>query len=82
MAHYSAAQKVHLWCSISRNFDLSPLPGSESTTSHASKAGGGFFSFFLRNSLIRPDLTKGIQGNPRLFPWILLDFLAANSRFG
>ena len=52
------------------------------TTSDASSADGGFFYFFRCNPLKSPDSAKGIQGNASDFPWIYLDFLAANSRFG
>jgi hypothetical protein len=41
-----------------------------------------FFIFFASNSLKSLDSAKGIQGNTSDFPWIYLDFLAANSRFG
>jgi hypothetical protein len=33
------------------------------------------FIWIRRNPLKSPDSTKGIQGNPSLFPWFYLDFL-------
>jgi hypothetical protein len=60
------------------------VPGRRAfrTTSDASSADDGFFYFFRCNPLKSPDSAKGIQGNASDFPWIDLDFLAANSRFG
>jgi hypothetical protein len=44
--------------------------------------GDVFLAWIRRNPLKSPDSAKGIQGNASDFPWISLDFLAANSRFG
>src|SRR3984957_2720633 len=38
-----------------------------------------FFIWIRHNPLKSPDSTKGIQGNPRNFPWFSLHFLARNS---
>jgi hypothetical protein len=35
-----------------------------------------FFVWIRRNLLKSPESAKRIQGNPRTFPWIYLDFLA------
>jgi hypothetical protein len=35
-----------------------------------------FFIWIRCNPLKSPESAKGIQGNPRTFPWIYLDFLA------
>ena len=42
-------------------------------------ARGDFFIWIRHNPLKSPDSTKGIQGNPRNFPWFSLHFLARNS---
>jgi hypothetical protein len=46
----------------------------------ATRAGLGkgrkFFYFFSRNPLKSPDSAKEKQGNPSLFAWFHLDFLA------
>ncbi|HEY5205945.1 MAG TPA: hypothetical protein VIJ63_15265 [Roseiarcus sp.] len=41
-----------------------------------------FFIWIRRNPLKSLDSAKRIQGNASFFPWISLDFLAANSRAG
>jgi hypothetical protein len=52
-----------------------------STIREASSANGDFFIWIRRNPLKSLDSTKGIQGNPRNFPWFFLHFLARNSPY-
>src|SRR3984885_10540455 len=71
---------------LARPAPRAPGPRTEGVperSAHPWKRGKDFFIWIRCNPLKSPDLAKGIQGHPSLFPWfylVLLGFIWRRSR--